>query len=99
MNLEREFHGPNAAYVLELYERYRRDPNSVDAATRAFFEQWNPPQETVTESTPLATNKIVATVNLAQAIRGFGHLKAQLDPLGFPAPGDPALELETHSLS
>ena len=25
------FHGPNAGYVLELYERYQQDPQSVDA--------------------------------------------------------------------
>ena len=33
------FYGPNAGYVLELYERYQADPTSVDEATRAFFEQ------------------------------------------------------------
>src|SRR5262245_25647055 len=38
------FHGPNAGYVLELYERYQQDPQSVDAATRAFFERWTPPE-------------------------------------------------------
>jgi 2-oxoglutarate dehydrogenase E1 component len=32
------FYGPNAGYALELYERYQRDPASVDAATRAIFE-------------------------------------------------------------
>jgi|SRR5579871_2070757 len=32
------FHGPNAGYALELYERYRQDPDSVDAASRAFFD-------------------------------------------------------------
>ncbi|HEY7126988.1 MAG TPA: 2-oxoglutarate dehydrogenase E1 component [Ktedonobacterales bacterium] len=36
------FYGPNAGYVLELYERYQRDPASVDPATRAFFAQWSP---------------------------------------------------------
>ena len=36
------FHGPNAGYVLELYERYTRDPASVDPGTRAFFENWTP---------------------------------------------------------
>ncbi len=37
------FHGPNLAYVLEMYEDYRTDPASVDAGTRCFFERWNPP--------------------------------------------------------
>ena len=31
------FHGPNAGYAQELYERYQEDPNAVDASTRAFF--------------------------------------------------------------
>ena len=39
------FHGPNAGYVLELYDRYHTDPQSVDAETRAFFQQWSPPAE------------------------------------------------------
>ena len=38
------FHGPNAGYVLELYERYQQNPQSVDAATREFFERWTPPE-------------------------------------------------------
>ncbi|GCE24631.1 2-oxoglutarate dehydrogenase E1 component [Dictyobacter alpinus] len=38
-NLER-FYGPNAGYVLELYERYQQDPTSVDAATRTTFDSW-----------------------------------------------------------
>ncbi len=32
------FHGPNAGYALELHDRYREDPTSVDAETRAFFD-------------------------------------------------------------
>ena len=38
------FYGPNAGYVLDLYERYRKDPDSVDAETRAVFEKWTPPE-------------------------------------------------------
>jgi 2-oxoglutarate dehydrogenase E1 component len=38
-----EFYGPNAGYVLELYERYQRDPESVDPTTRALFQGWSPP--------------------------------------------------------
>lgn len=55
------FYGPNAGYVLDLYDRYRQDPQSVDAETRAFFERWSPgdfsqdsqPVEAYTE--PLST--------------------------------------------
>ena len=36
------FEGVNAGYVLELYERYRQNPESVDPATREAFESWTP---------------------------------------------------------
>ena len=38
-----EFSGINAGYVLELYEQYRRNPDSVDPDTRKAFESWTPP--------------------------------------------------------
>lgn len=40
MNVEdfQIFHGPNAGYMLELYEQYCDDPQSVDVATREFFD-------------------------------------------------------------
>ncbi|MDE2206272.1 MAG: hypothetical protein KGK12_06490, partial [Armatimonadetes bacterium] len=34
MNQSSQFCGPNAAWALDLYERYLQDPNSVDEATR-----------------------------------------------------------------
>src|SRR5438128_2065711 len=37
-----DFYGPNAGYVLDLYERYQRDPQSVDEHTRALFDGWSP---------------------------------------------------------
>src|SRR5579872_3390634 len=39
------FYGPNAGYALDLYDRYRQDPNAVDPAARAFFEQSPPPPD------------------------------------------------------
>ena len=38
-----EFTGLNRGYVLELYERYRQDPQAVDARTRELFANWAPP--------------------------------------------------------
>ena len=100
MNLYAQFHGPNAAYVLELYDRYRKDPQSVDAETRAVFDRWTPElvsEDPAVQSTEIS--KIVGAANLAQAIRERGHLNAQLDPLGSKPPGDPSLELSTHGLT
>ena len=36
------YYGPNAGYVIDLYEQYLRDPASVDADTRAAFADWTP---------------------------------------------------------
>ena len=34
------FYGPNAGYVLDLYERYLQNPSSIDRETRAVFDSW-----------------------------------------------------------
>lgn len=100
-----DFHGPNAGYVLELYERYQQDPNAVDPETRAFFADWVPPADApsaapeTAASASISTNAVVGAVNLAQAIRNFGHLAAQLDPLGSPPPGDPELDFKWHQVT
>ena len=100
MSFWSQFHGPNAAYAAELYEKYLLDPNSVDPETRAIFEKLAPPPESASRmAAPADLEKIVATVNLAQAIREHGHLAAQLDPLGTSPKGDPALELQTYGLT
>jgi ABC-2 type transport system ATP-binding protein len=39
-----QFYGPNLGYVLELYERYKENPESVDERTQEFFKTWSPPQ-------------------------------------------------------
>ncbi len=42
MDILETFYGPNAGYVFDLYEHYKQDPASVDAATRAIFDTWSP---------------------------------------------------------
>lgn len=49
---------------------------------------------------PLSLEKIIASINYVHAIRTYGHLNVQLDPLGFfPAPGDRSLDMETYNLT
>lgn len=97
MNLEREFHGPNLAYLQGLRERYERDPESLDPATRQFFERMEG-EESKTGPHSVADLKIViAAANLAQAIRSQGYLAADLNPL-FKLPGDPSLTMEYYHL-
>ena len=101
------FYGPNAGYVLELYERYQRDPQSVDAATRAIFARWTPPAEIPTPAaaptaspTPpaLDVTRTVAAARLIRYIRELGHLDARIDPLGSSPPGDLGLHLDIHGV-
>lgn len=109
MSFWNEFSGPNAGYVLELYERYRRDPNSVDAAARALFQRWTPPdvdgmerpaRDGASVTAPaVEVAKIVGAVNYAAAIRAYGHLDARLDPLGSVPVGDPALDPAAHGIT
>src|SRR5688572_5696680 len=94
MNDFSAFHGPNAGYVLELYDRYRVDPQSVDAETRAFFQQWSPPTEQALpvperadSATALDITRIVGAARLIRYIRELGHLDAHIDPLGSPPHG------------
>lgn len=86
-------------YIMELYDRYLRDPNSVDRTTRAFFEKWKPDIDGMPEAIGVNVNKIVGVVNLAQAIRAYGHLAARIDPLGSEPPGDPSLDPAYHGLT
>jgi hypothetical protein len=81
MPLENEFHGPNLGYILELYEQYREDPNAVDESTRKLFEQWSPTDAASSSLTGQNLTSLTGAANLAQAIRVYGYLSANLDPL------------------
>ncbi len=108
MNPWDQFSGANAGYVYELFERYQRDPSSVDEATRRAFATWTPaepdssfaPQSPSASSAPSDVQAGIAAFNLAESIRRFGHLAAHLDPLGFHDPiGDPSLAPQSHGLT
>jgi 2-oxoglutarate dehydrogenase E1 component len=112
MNPWDQFTGANAGYVYELFERYQRDPSSVDEATRRAFADWTPTDPVPATSSrsavaadgreggPQDLQAGIATFNLAESIRRFGHLAAHLDPLGFHDPiGDPSLQPQAHGLT
>ncbi|MGH9348382.1 MAG: 2-oxoglutarate dehydrogenase E1 component [Vicinamibacterales bacterium] len=100
-----DFSGVNAGYVLELYERYRKNPESVDPVTRQAFAEWmpadsgTPGQASPGAVPPGALQGAVAAFNLAQAIRRYGHLAAELDPLGSTPLGDPSLAPAAYGIS
>ena len=100
MKLE-HIQGVNAGYVAELYERYRANPESVDAATREVFDSWIPADQ-AQQASPLSgidIHVIVGAANLAECLRRYGHLAAQIDPLGSAPPGDPSLSPSSHGIS
>ncbi len=87
------FPAVSADYIIDLYHRYLRDPTSVDASWRPYFDDlWGKaaPQQTAGGS----LNTVAA--RLIDAYRQFGHRAANLDPLGLWHPPSPA-ELESVS--
>ena len=93
MTLDREFHGPNLAYVLDLYDQYRNDPDAVDQAARKYFEELKPAGLSKAD-----LQTLMGTINLAHAIRSHGYLAAKLDPLGSSGMDDRLLTFEFHRL-
>ena len=105
----KDFQGVNRGYVLELYERFRNDPHSVDPDTRMFLEKLGPPEplesagpagnQAATAAGDLPAMRVVGAINLAQSIRRYGHLAARIDPLGTEPIGDPLLDVSTHQIT
>ncbi|MET0398008.1 MAG: 2-oxoglutarate dehydrogenase E1 component [Longimicrobiaceae bacterium] len=95
----RSFVGPNAGYVLDLYERFLRDPSSVDAGWQEFFRTFTPPAPEAPAAGGYDPDAVVAAHELAEAIRARGHTAARLSPIAPPADPDPALRPESHGLS
>jgi 2-oxoglutarate dehydrogenase E1 component len=100
----------NDALIAEAYEAYRRDPSSVDESWRQFFRF----AESIAGATspaagagpsaagefdPAFLRDVAAAAELVDAIRSYGHMAVQLDPLGTEPEGAPELTLEFHGLS
>ncbi|HET7189704.1 MAG TPA: 2-oxoglutarate dehydrogenase E1 component, partial [Gemmatimonadaceae bacterium] len=91
----------NDAYIAEAFERYQRDPSSVDESWRQFFRAAQSlagaPAAGVADGALL--RKTAGAAALVDAIRQYGHLAVQLDPLGTPPPGGVELTPEFHGLT
>ncbi|MFW6075074.1 MAG: 2-oxoglutarate dehydrogenase E1 subunit family protein, partial [Chloroflexota bacterium] len=97
------FHGPNAGYVVELYEQYLDDPESVSPEVRRFFADWTPPSTDIAAPTAAAgvdASRIIAVASYVNAIRRHGHRAAKLSPIGSgPKELPEELRPETYGLS
>ncbi|MCQ6276187.1 2-oxoglutarate dehydrogenase E1 component [Bacillus sp. V3B] len=86
--LQEQFHGPNLGYVMELYEKYLEDPQSVDEEMRQYFHEWGSREKPKTSLLGMKENlsnewyqKVKAVLKLADKTRDYGHLAADIYPL------------------
>ncbi|HEU4884352.1 MAG TPA: 2-oxoglutarate dehydrogenase E1 component [Longimicrobium sp.] len=64
---ELRFHGPNAGYVLELYERFQRDPASVDDGWRAYFASVSPADLAALDAEPASSSPSASPASAGSA--------------------------------
>ena len=97
----------NDAYIAEAYERYQRDPSSVDESWRQFFRAAQSLSGAATSggaatggaADDALLRRTAGAAELVNAIREYGHLAVPLDPLGTPPPGSPELTAEFHGIT
>ncbi|MEP6732210.1 MAG: 2-oxoglutarate dehydrogenase E1 component [bacterium] len=91
----------NDGYIAEMYESYRRDPSSVDESWRQYFRTAESLAGVVSggQTDERMLRKAAAAAALVEAIREYGHLAVQLDPLGTAPPGAPELTPEFHGIT
>ena len=86
------FAGPyNLDLIDQAYQQWRRDPASVDASWRLFFEGFD--LGLAQQPAGTSESQLASLIRLIDAYRERGHLLARLDPLS-PAPAShPSLDL------
>ena len=98
----------NDGYIAERFEAYRRDPTSVDESWRQIFRLAEALGSDAPSGAPSAmqpaelqafAHKVAGVARYTAAIRRYGHLAVQLDPLGKPQPGAVDLTLEHYGIT
>jgi 2-oxoglutarate dehydrogenase E1 component len=93
----------NDGYIAGLYESFLQDPNSVDSSWRQFFTVAQRIAGTgpsaPAAADPAYLRKVAGAAALIQAIRQYGHLDVQLDPLGGPPLSAAELKPEFHGIT
>lgn len=109
-SLWQQFFGPNFGYLLDLYEEYRSDRDSVSEDTRTLFDTYGDPNMALhagpassvvsqqTTGASVAPEIIARIIELAREIRLNGHLASATDPL-HPSPTIPGLETSYYGLN
>jgi 2-oxoglutarate dehydrogenase E1 component len=105
----------NDAYIAEQYERYRDDPGTVDESWRQYFRfaealagttesragsaDGDRPAATTVGADASYLRKVAGAAALIDAIRIYGHLCIELDPLGSVPTGAAELTPEFHGIT
>ena len=91
----------NDGYIAEVFEAYRRDPESVDESWRQFFRfaESLAGAGTRVSFDEAILRKVAGAASLLGAIQRYGHLAVQLDPLGTPPLGAAELKAEFHGIT
>jgi 2-oxoglutarate dehydrogenase E1 component len=98
----------NDGYIAEQFEAYRRDPTSVEESWRQMFRLVESLGGVAPTTAPAATDAtnlqafahtVAGVARYTAAIRRYGHLAVQLDPLGTPPPGAVELTLEHYGIT
>src|SRR5262245_759642 len=87
----------NLEALEELYQRWRRDPASVDASWQHFFDGFE--LGLARPAAQVDGRSHTAFTRLVYRYRELGHFLARIDPLNDPPPSHPQLELQEVGLS
>src|SRR5690606_2214401 len=99
--------GPNLGYIMEMYDLYQESPELLDPEYVELFKQYGPPVEATTgQQTAIAETvepnnfqKVLAAVQLAEAIRAHGHLASDIYPLNDQPKDTSRLEPSAYGLT
>ncbi len=83
-------YGANTAFIEELYERYRENPDSVSASWREFFQDYEPRFEEEFEEEAEGQRATDASVAPPPPAAALASVPAEAPPLAVPAPVLPA---------
>ncbi len=94
----------NTAFFEEIYEQYLKEPDSVEASWRSFFQGYdfaneNYSEEELEAALPDSFKKEFKVINLINAYRDRGHLFTKTNPVRERRIYSPKLELDNFELS
>src|SRR5690625_4823783 len=101
-----KFHGPNLGYVEEQYELYKEAPENVDPSIKEMFDQhgapnWLSGRDVSDQEKPFIKDvqKLTAAIQLVEAIRRYGHIEADIYPVGNKDGNSELIKHNTYNLS